>query len=75
MSVLRRLTNVARGKVKEWQRAWRDGPQKDEPVEEPVRKPPPPVGEPPKRRSPLEEPTTEEVPVKEPGPTPKKRRL
>ena len=67
MSVIRRLTNVAKGKVKEWQRVWRDGPGDEPDIEEPPLPRKAPVEEPPK--------VEEEKPVKEPEPRPRKRRL
>jgi hypothetical protein len=66
MSVIRRLTNVAKGKVKQWQRGWRDGPGEEPDVEEP------PL---PKKAPVEEEPPKAEEPVKEPERTPRKRRL
>ena len=77
MSVIRRLTNVARGKVKQWQRVWRDGvgDEPDDPDEMPtVEEPPDRKGRPPVREPP---PKTDDEPkpVREPEPTPRKRRL
>ena len=75
MSVIRRLTNVAKGKVKEWRRVWRDGVPDEPDDEEPT------VEEPPERRKKprVEEPPPktddEPKPVREPDPTPRKRRL
>jgi hypothetical protein len=70
MSVIRRLTNVAKGKVKEWRRVWRDGPGEDHPeVEEPPRPKKPPVEEPPAKEEDAPKP------IQEPEPTPRKRRL